>query len=592
MAERFDTWVMLKRATGFVPVALALSITSLQGAAPAAPSPSPDKPVVGLSSPRAEPDFPAEIVRQESDLRLDEAGKGRAAANAHFATGLIYELKRESEKAFEHFHKAALADPSRERLVVTVVDRFVRRKQPEKALELLKKAVAEEGASGRLHGLLGVVYSELGRQAEAVAEINKAIQQDPGELPPYIFLAKAHREKMEFAASLKTLKDALVAVPGSPGSFFALAEEALKIPNQDKEVHEEAHKFAIGLLDKVEIDDVRNLALLDRLATSYNLAGAADKAISVYQDALKKFPDSMRLRLGLADLCLRNERWELAEEQLNYLIGRRPEAAGSIYVQLAHIAVERKDYPTAERHYEKAILLEPDKETTYYELARLQAFEDREDRAAETLAKAREKFPPSFSMEYTAAVLHNRKDRFEEASESFVAAEKLAKATEPERLTHFFYHEMGATFERGKFYRRAERYFRIVLKQEPEFAETLNYMGYMWTELEINLPEARAMIEKALRQEPENAAFLDSMAWVLHKQGEPESALDWQLKAVRFAEEADAVLYDHLGDIYAALDRMKEARNAWEKSLAAEPDDAVAAKLGRTAKPAPVSKTP
>ncbi len=569
MAVRINTRVTLKRLAGSIVVPVALFSFFHAEAAEIQPPSISDF-----------PDYPNEVVPPDSDLFLEDEAKRRAKANGHFAAGLIFELNRKSDKAFEQFHLAALADPSRERLVISVADRFIRRQQPERALEVLENAVKTKKGTGRIHGLLGIVYSELGRQQEAIAAIHQAIRETPTELPPYIFLAKAHREKMDFAGSLQALRDARKAVPESQDNLFALAEEACRIPNQDKKIHRESRDFAVGLLDKVEVKHSRSPALIDRLARGYHLAGAVDNAIGVYEKALEQFPDSMRLRLGLADLCLRNEKWELAEKQLNYLVGRRPDAAGGIYVQLAHIAIERKDYKTAERHYEKALLFEPDKELTYYELARLQAFEDDEKKALATLARAREKFPPSFSMEYTAAVIHQRKDRHDEASESFVAAEKLAKAAEPERLTHFFYHEMGAAFERNKQFRKAERYFRIGLKQEPEFAETLNYMGYMWTELEINLPEARAMIGKAVGREPENAAFLDSMAWVLHKLGEPAAALDWQLKAVRFAGEADKVLFDHLGDIYAALGRMKEARDAWKKAIETEADDVIAAKLG------------
>ncbi len=581
MAVRINTRVTLKRLAGSIVVPVALFSFFHAEAAEIQPPSISDF-----------PDYPNEVVPPDSDLFLEDEAKRRAKANGHFAAGLIFELNRKSDKAFEQFHLAALADPSRERLVISVADRFIRRQQPERALEVLENAVKTKKATGRIHGLLGIVYSELGRQQEAIAAIHQAIRETPTELPPYIFLAKAHREKMDFAGSLQALRDARKAVPESQDNLFALAEEACRIPNQDKKIHRESRNFAVGLLDKVEVKHSRSPALIDRLARGYHLAGAVDNAIGVYEKALEQFPDSMRLRLGLADLCLRNEKWELAEKQLNYLVGRRPDAAGGIYVQLAHIAIERKDYKTAERHYEKALLFEPDKELTYYELARLQAFEDDEKKALATLARAREKFPPSFSMEYTAAVIHQRKDRHDEASESFVAAEKLAKAAEPERLTHFFYHEMGAAFERNKQFRKAERYFRIGLKQEPEFAETLNYMGYMWTELDINLAEARTMIRKAVDQEPENAAFLDSMAWVLHKLDDPAAALDWQLKAVRFAGEADKVLFDHLGDIYAALGRMKEARDAWKKAVAVEADDAIAAKLGGGAETKAAPATP
>ena len=52
-----------------------------------------------------------------------------------------------------------------------------------------------------------------------------------------------------------------------------------------------------------------------------------------------------------------------------------------------------------------------------------------------------------------------------------------------------------------------------------------------------------------------------------------------RLKAVELSEEPDATLYDHLGDIYAALKQPEKAREAWRKSLAVEPNEEVRKKL-------------
>ena len=95
-------------------------------------------------------------------------------------------------------------------------------------------------------------------------------------------------------------------------------------------------------------------------------------------------------------------------------------------------------------------------------------------------------------------------------------------------------------------------------------------------------------IEKALKQFPKSAAFLDSMAWVVFKQGDAKGALDWQLKALKSMEadkEKDAVLLEHLGDIYHELKNNAKAREFWEKSLAAKNNPNVKARLDKLPKP-------
>src|SRR5690606_23074016 len=98
-----------------------------------------------------------------------------------------------------------------------------------------------------------------------------------------------------------------------------------------------------------------------------------------------------------------------------------------------------------------------------------------------------------------------------------------------------------------------------------------------------NLEEARDMIEKALRLEPDNAAYLDSLAWVLYRLGHLEEALAPMKRSIAIHEDEeetpDTVLYDHYGDILSGLGRVEEARRAWEKAVALKPDEAVQKKL-------------
>jgi predicted Zn-dependent protease len=101
----------------------------------------------------------------------------------------------------------------------------------------------------------------------------------------------------------------------------------------------------------------------------------------------------------------------------------------------------------------------------------------------------------------------------------------------------------------------------------------------MWAEKGLNLGEAKGMIQKAVDQEPKNAAYLDSLAWVMFKLGQPKEALQYMLQALEHSEEQDPTLYDHLGDIYAELKEDAKSHEAWQKSLALEPNPSVQKKL-------------
>jgi tetratricopeptide (TPR) repeat protein len=105
----------------------------------------------------------------------------------------------------------------------------------------------------------------------------------------------------------------------------------------------------------------------------------------------------------------------------------------------------------------------------------------------------------------------------------------------------------------------------------------------MWAEHGLKLEKARGLIEKAVKLEPKNAAFLDSLAWVLFKLNQPKEALPHALKAVELCDPPDATVYDHLGDIQAVLKQGDKAREAWRKALSLEPTEEIRKKLDSSA---------
>jgi tetratricopeptide (TPR) repeat protein len=246
------------------------------------------------------------------------------------------------------------------------------------------------------------------------------------------------------------------------------------------------------------------------------------------------------------------------------------------------MALEDKKLAEAADYFSKALMMSPDFESGYYFLAMAQIDLNKISDALTTLDKARQKFPQSFALEFYTALAFSREKAYTEALRHFVNAEIIAKATDPKLLDEGFYFQLGATCERKGDLEQAEQYFQKSLKLAPDFAEAMNYLGYMWAEHDLKLDRARELIEKAVKAEPKNAAFLDSLAWVFFKLKQPKVALPYALKAAELSEQPDATVYDHIGDIYAALNELEKARESWRKSLSVEKNEEVSRKLAPT----------
>jgi tetratricopeptide (TPR) repeat protein len=133
----------------------------------------------------------------------------------------------------------------------------------------------------------------------------------------------------------------------------------------------------------------------------------------------------------------------------------------------------------------------------------------------------------------------------------------------------------------------ATKQLQILVKKNPDNATYKNDLGYIWADHDKNLDEAEKLIREALeldRKEKEklkakgeidevreNAAYLDSMGWVLFKKKKYKEALEYLKKAVEDEEEGQHLeIWDHLGDCYMALGMVQEAIAAWEKGLKTE----------------------
>lgn len=520
------------------------------------------------------PDQNAPLTKEETERRIE--------ALARFAAGVSGELRDQSDEALEHFQRSVLADPSNEPLAIDVARRLLRKKELGKAIEVLEKSAARPEASGFVDALLGIAYLQSAKSEQAIASSRRAITKLPTTLLGYQNLAQVYLQTKRPKEALAALDEA-AALPAPSLTFLLDLGEAYRshVASQPRDF-ELVKPKVMATIDAAAKLQPKAQNVIFRLAELCSFAGEYKRAAELYVKLLERFPNQAVLRNRIVELYLKANDLKAAQAQLDALVREQPTNPLAHYF-LGAIAAEQRNWDKAAEYYTRTIQLnegaKQDFEPVYYDLSGVYISKDKPAEALKLLEKARSKFKNSFLLEYYTALAHGRSKDHAASIKHFTAAELLARRDEPERLTPVFYFQVGTAFERHKDFKQAENYFLQALALAPDFAEVLNYLGYMWAERGEKLSEARTMIERALKLEPENAAFLDSMAWVLFKLNQPKEALEYQLKALKFQKEPDATLHDHLGDIYAALKQPDKARDQWKHALTIEPSEAIQQKL-------------
>jgi tetratricopeptide (TPR) repeat protein len=130
----------------------------------------------------------------------------------------------------------------------------------------------------------------------------------------------------------------------------------------------------------------------------------------------------------------------------------------------------------------------------------------------------------------------------------------------------------------AKKYPESEAELRTILDADPDHAGACNDLGYHLAEQGRNLDEAERLLRHAIAidradrrrsgdPETDNAAYLDSLAWVLFHKGLIDPARQMLEKAAGMPEGAtDPIVWDHLGDVLFRAGEKGKAKAAWERA--------------------------
>ncbi|MFO7727890.1 MAG: tetratricopeptide repeat protein [Desulfonatronovibrio sp.] len=111
-----------------------------------------------------------------------------------------------------------------------------------------------------------------------------------------------------------------------------------------------------------------------------------------------------------------------------------------------------------------------------------------------------------------------------------------------------------------------------IVAMDQDHHEALNYVGYTLAEQDRDLDRALVLIKRALKLDPGNGYYMDSLAWTYYVRGEYEKAWKEISRAVEFAAD-DPIIWEHYADIALAVNNPEQALRGYETALEMDPDD-------------------
>lgn len=194
---------------------------------------------------------------------------------------------------------------------------------------------------------------------------------------------------------------------------------------------------------------------------------------------------------------------------------------------------------------------------------------ERLDEAVKTLQALVDERTDRIDAAWTLGDLLRSKERYADAAKVFDTA--IARVAKPGPRHAALFFGRGMSRERTKDWPGAEADLKRALELMPEQPYVLNYLGYTWIDRGEHLEQGMELLQRALKQRPDDGAITDSVGWAYYRLGKFELAVEYLERAIQLKAD-DATIVDHLGDAYWHVGRRREARFQWERALAGKPE--------------------
>jgi tetratricopeptide (TPR) repeat protein len=271
----------------------------------------------------------------------------------------------------------------------------------------------------------------------------------------------------------------------------------------------------------------------------------------------------------------------------------------AVLLQLAAVAEQQENAEEAIELYRRVPADSSLKRAAELQLGLNLADLKRHDEAITHLKALLDESPDDMRAYLALGGVYSSKEDYRSAADIYDKAVERLKA--PDASNWNIYYQRGIAYERLKEWPKAEPNFREALKLMPNQPQVLNYLGYSWVDMNMNLDEGLDMIRKAVDLRPSDGYIVDSLGWAYYRLNRFDEAVTELERAVSLKPD-DPVLNDHLGDAYWRVGRKLEATFQWSHARDMKPESDVLATVqkklaeglppleGKTAAEAPAVK--
>lgn len=350
----------------------------------------------------------------------------------------------------------------------------------------------------------------------------------------------------------------------------------------------------------------RALALDPNLTDAYLLKAGAlleqddtAQAARLMNEAFRRAPRDLDLRLGYARLLLKAEHESAAKKQFEAVLMRQRDNPEALYA-LGLLAIDGRQNEQARKYFMRLRRAGARPNSSAYYLGRIEELEGHYADALtwyEKVTSGPQALNAVLRKAFVMAKLgrlDDARDFLQEVRKNNPALARRLYQAEGQLLygAHRYQDAIGvydkalvdfgddadllygramAETEAGRI-EDAVADLRRIIDANGKDARALNALGYILSNHSTDYQKALGYVERAFQLTPDDAAVIDSMGWIQYRLGNSQKALSYLRSA--YAKSPDAEIAAHLGEVLWVLGQRDEAQRVWQDGLKADPGNA------------------
>jgi tetratricopeptide (TPR) repeat protein len=503
----------------------------------------------------------------------------------YFLNGALFDFQNQYEKGLIEYFQALLYDSSSVQILKAIARDFMRLQKNESAIQYLKKAHHLDSTNMEILNYLGEAYYNNKDYQNSTFFFERLLDLDPNNLSAQNNLLYLYGQLKDGKRFLDFYKRMMEAYPSDVKRSLQYSIYAIK-----QKEYEEAKR----VLTKVVENDSSQLNAYFILGNLYETNKDTTTAINIYRKILKQEPYYSDVLSHLYRLYRVKKDWIGLEETYKPLImannGTNSQArlilAEAYYYQeksqqalpilepvledesfrpaalelLGRISFDEENFPEAERYFSLLTKERSENRFGWIFLGILYNRLNKYHESVKTLQDALNIHKKDAGILSLYGSTLNQMGREKEAIEPL----EKALALEPDDINTIS--SLAAVFDKLQMWEKSDSLYENALQKNPDNSLLLNNYSYSLCVRGVQFERALEMAQKALKAEPDNGAYLDTIGWIFYKIGEYEKARLYIEKAYQKNEDNPEVT-EHLGDVYYKLKQLDNAREFWKKAL-------------------------